>query len=442
MLKKIVEESKNIRTLPEVFKELQDIKNAQMKNSKNTKFNKRNVVKSTINNIATKGISVASIIVLIFIITTAFTGYIFATTSFEQNEIEKVGEYEKNDEIISVEQIISENISVITSKKLVTEEREIKYKTIYQQNNLLPKDEQVIIKEGVKGREEVTAIKRYENNEFIDENIINRKLLEEAEEEVVQVGTSEILKKYNVHIGDKMYLINSSELKQEASEKSIKVCEIPQNLDVNLLDISNNWCRVSYDGNEGYIKIDNLTSATLSPEIAENCRIFRIKQGLNINMELNKPSGLSLEDFKKVLSGNSSDKNKIFENNAESFYNVEQKYNINGVFLAAVGIHESNWGKSLIAKDKKNLFGYGSYDRDPYSYSYTFETYEEAIELVAKVFVKHYINKSGTPIYDGETAKGSYYNGSTLQGINVRYASDKNWSKRVYSIMEDLYNKL
>ena len=441
MLKKIVEESKYNRTLPEVFKELQDIKNAQMKNSKNTKFNKTNIVKSTISNIATKGISVASLVVLIFIITTVFTGYIFATNS-EKKEIEIVGQYEENNQIISVEQIISENISVITSKELVTEERNIKYKTIYQENSLLPKDEQVIIKQGINGKEEVTAIKRYENNKFIDENIINRKLLEEAEEEIVQIGTSDILKKYNVHIGDKMYLISSSKLKQEANERSITICEIPQNLDVDLLDISNNWCKVSFDGNEGYIKIDNLTSATINPEVAETCRIFRIKQNLNINMELNKPSGLSLEDFKKVLSGNLSDKNKIFENNAESFYNVEQKYNINGVFLAAVGIHESNWGKSSIAKDKKNLFGYGSYDRDPYSYSYIFETYEDAIELVAKVFVKYYINKQGTPIYNGEIAKGSYYNGTTLQGINVRYASDKNWSNRVYSIMEDLYNKL
>ena len=42
-------------------------------------------------------------------------------------------------------------------------------------------------------------------------------------------------------------------------------------------------------------------------------------------MQLNKPSGLTLEQFKKVLS-DEKDKNKIFENNAEYFYNLLYKY--------------------------------------------------------------------------------------------------------------------
>ena len=43
---------------------------------------------------------------------------------------------------------------------------------------------------------------------------------------------------------------------------------------------------------------------------------------------------------------------------------MEKKYNINGIFLASMAIHESGWGTSQIAQDKKNLFGYGSYDRN------------------------------------------------------------------------------
>ncbi len=71
-------------------------------------------------------------------------------------------------------------------------------------------------------------------------------------------------------------------------------------------------------------------------------------------MQLNKPSGLSLEEFQKVLKDD-KDVNKIFEQNAQYFYYVEKQYNINGLFVAAIGIHESNWGTSKIAKDKKNL---------------------------------------------------------------------------------------
>ena len=162
---------------------------------------------------------------------------------------------------------------------------------------------------------------------------------------------------------------------------------------------------------------------------------------MNINIELNKPSGVSLEQFKKVLN-DSKDKNKIFSNNAEYFYYIEKQYNINGIFVAAVGIHESAWGTSKIALQKNNLFGYGAYDSNPYNGAYNFSNYSESIDLISRVFVKYYINPKGTSIYGGETAIGTYYNGATLNGINKKYASDKNWANSVYSHMQYLYNKL
>lgn len=107
-----------------------------------------------------------------------------------------------------------------------------------------------------------------------------------------------------------------------------------------------------------------------------------------------------------------------------------------------MAIHESGWATSTISKDKKNLFGYGAYDSSPYESSFSFETYAEGIELVAKVLVKNYINEPGTPIYENEVAKGSYYNEPTMEGVNVRYASDTNWHQKIYKYMEYLYNRL
>ena len=62
--------------------------------------------------------------------------------------------------------------------------------------------------------------------------------------------------------------------------------------------------------------------------------------------------------------------------------------------------------------------------------------------MIARVFVKYYINPKGTNIYGSEKALGTYYNGSTLSGINKRYATDKNWANGVYNHMKYLYNKL
>ena len=163
--------------------------------------------------------------------------------------------------------------------------------------------------------------------------------------------------------------------------------------------------------------------------------------GLDFNMALNKPSGFTLEQFTKALT-DSKDKNKIFENNAKYFYYIEKQYNINGMFVAAVGIHESAWGTSKIALNKNNLFGYGAYDSNPYNGAYSFDDYAEAIDLVSRVFVKFYLNPKGTIIYDGQSANGKYYSGNTLSAVNKRYATDKNWANGVYTHMQYLYNKI
>ena len=188
--------------------------------------------------------------------------------------------------------------------------------------------------------------------------------------------------------------------------------------------------------------IDIGTKIYVEPEkTEENNSSNEGKGSLSRDIELNKPSGFSAEQFKKALT-DSKDTNKIFQNNSEYFYYIEKEYNINGVFVAAIGIHESAWGKSNIAKNKKNLFGYRAYDSDPYNSASTFNTYAEGIDLIARVLTKYYLNPKGTEIYNGETAVGTYYNGSTVTAVNKKYASDSGWANKVYSYMEYLYKKI
>ena len=113
---------------------------------------------------------------------------------------------------------------------------------------------------------------------------------------------------------------------------------------------------------------------------------------LSKNMSLNKPSGLTLEQFKKIFDGETKDKNEVFKENAEYFYYVEQAYGINGVFVAAIGIHESAWGTSKIAINKKNLFGYGAYDMNAYASAYEYNGYAAGIDMIARVLMKNYLN--------------------------------------------------
>ena len=206
-----------------------------------------------------------------------------------------------------------------------------------------------------------------------------------------------------------------------------------------------------YDENGELIKEEQVSAVVVKSSINKIIQIGTKKyvkpetkktdNTLDFNIALNKPSGYSLEQFTKALTDD-KDKNNVFQDNAKYFYYIEEQYNINGLFVAAVGIHESAWGTSKIARNKYNLFGYGAYDSNPYNGAYYFENYAESIDLIARVFVKYYLNPAGTSIYDGQKAKGSYYSGNTLTSVNKRYASDKNWANGVYKYMQYLYNKI
>lgn len=443
------------RNLSEVFKELKEMQyNATYATPQKKQFKlpsfKMNFNNSTKNNntYQSTDLKLSHIVTGCSILIVAMAVLFPKNASLKESyakveEPTDVSEYEINRHSLNIQNIISENSDMDKVKEQVVEERDVKFETNYTNNATLPKGEEVVTQEGVLGKDNVTVVKTYENGTFVEEIILSKENLVKPIPKLIDLGTSEFLAKHKVHLGDIMYLTTTTKLKESADDSSNDVAEIKESLDVKLLELpSEEWCKVSFDNVEGYLKTSNLTSSYTTPNITEKNRIQRILIKVNINMELNKPSGLTLNDYKKIFTGISSDTNKIFQNNYSVFYNMEKKYNVNGIFLASMAIHESGWGTSQIASDKKNLFGYGSYDETPYESSYDFSDYSEGIETVAKSLAKYYLNPSGTKISGGETAAAWYYNGPTLEGVNTRYASDKEWHKKVYSYMELLYNRL
>ena len=442
------------RNLSEVFKELQEMQHqpnvGQASNSEPKEINiqKAHSSSQTSNKRRTNDIKLSHIItgcsILVISMALFFPKNISFKESYAKSDTpENISEYELNRHRLNMQSIISENAGMDRVKEQVVEEREVEFETTYNNNGSLPKGEEVVLQEGIPGKDSVTAVKTYENGNFVEEIILAKEKILDPTPKIIDLGTSEFLAKHKIHIGDTIYLVNTANLKESADDSSKDVAEIKRSLDVKLLELpSEDWCKVSFDGIEGYLKTSNLTSSYTTPNIVEKNRIQRILLKVNIDMELNKTSGLTLNDYKKIFTGLPSDTNKIFEDNYQVFYNMEKKYNLNGIFLASMAIHESAWGTSQIAKDKKNLFGYGAYDNTPYESSYEFSSYEEGIETVAKSLVKYYLNPAGTKIYDGETAAAWYFNGPTLAGVNTRYASDAEWHKKVFNYMESLYNRL
>ncbi len=378
-------------------------------------------------------------IIIIALIISFFKNRIFATNTANKEE-QTIVAFEENQKSIDVIEVMLENTN--SDKKMVNEQRDVQFETQYEDNPNLPRDEEQVKQEGKIGKVQVTALQEYKDDQMINEEIIDSKTLEEVVTKIIYKGTSDFLKKYSVHIDDQMYLLEAEDLKEEAKDDSNTICNVPRYLNVKIKEAGEEWIKVAYNGKEGYLKTTNITSEAVTPMIKEKNRIATLKNNLNVDMDLSVPSGLTLSDFKTVLSNNLSDKNKIFEQSAEYFYKAEQKYKVNGIFLASIGIHESAWGTSKIANDKNNLFGFTAYDSDPYNSATSFDNYENAINKVAEVLSTKYLHVAGTKISDELTATGTYFNGTTAKSVNVRYASDTGWADKVFNYMQYLYNKL
>lgn len=368
----------------------------------------------------------------------------YATISENKSENIKISKASK----IEIQELIKQNSETGITQQVISENIEIEYITEYVQNNNLVTGTIRVIQEGRTGIQQNLIRKTYENEIEISSEQLNSNIIKSPINKIIEIGTGKgKAAKYTPVIGDIIYVTSDRlTVYLEKNEYSQKTGTLTKNNEGAILQISDDWYKIKTERVTGWIKAECTTNInpdqTLQKDIiSEEKSASDLIKKLDFNMALNKPSGLSIEQFKKVLS-DSKDKNNIFEQNAEYFYYIEEQYDINGIFVAAVGIHESAWGTSKVAINKKNLFGYGASDSNPYNNAYSFDNYSESIDLLARVFTKYYLNPKGTNIYGGEVANGRYYNGNTLSAVNKKYASDSNWANAVYSHMKYLYNKL
>ena len=374
-----------------------------------------------------------------------FSSTIWATDSQVKSK-PIIEEFYENENPIDLQSVIEKNTSVSTKEEMVIEETDMEYTTRYKNNAELPNGVVQVLEEGRVGKENAVIIKKYENDELISEEQVAQNIIKAPVDRIVEIGTGIGYTNYKINEGDTVYVVsNTAAIRLNANENAEKICTLNKNETAKVLKIEGSWCYVVASSIKGYIQTNCVTNKSATKEvdsIETNYTKQQLLAKLNFNMDLREPSGFTLEQFKKVLSNDANDKNYVFSRSAEYFYYVEKQYHINGIFVAAVGIHESGWGTSAISKNKGNLFGYGAVDSNPSGGAYSFNSYSEGIDLVSRVFVKYYLNPPGTKIYDGTAASGKFYSGSTLSAVNSKYASDKNWANSVYKWMEYLYNKL
>ena len=77
------------------------------------------------------------------------------------------------------------------------------------------------------------------------------------------MGTSEFLSDLQIHIGDLVYVTKDVGLKQNPNENEITLIKIPQYYDIKLLEILDDWIKVEFEENVGYIKKSEITSVLI-----------------------------------------------------------------------------------------------------------------------------------------------------------------------------------
>lgn len=382
---------------------------------------------------------VIALLISIFFILFYTNKKVYASSPIEEKSFELVEGQDKD-----IEEILRNNLQSSIREEMLTEEIDLEYTTIYEESSDLPKGRMQVVQQGRDGKQVVVTKKTYEGDNLIQERQSGNTVTKPAIQKIVQIGTGSGLSNTKPKKGDPLYVVSYTlDMMAQPDTKSDKRTTLIKGEEVILLSIKKEWYEVQKGEDIGWVEANCLTNFHTNDQQDEKALSNKTLQTkLSKNMKLNQPSELSLNQFKKILSSHSQDKNKIFEQNAQYFYYIEKQYNINGVFVAAVGIHESNWGTSKIAQNKKNLFGYGASDGSAYTNAYSFGTYAEGIDLIARVLVKYYLNPAGTKIYDNQVALGKYYTSPTLESVNKRYASDKNWANAVYKQMQNLYEKL
>ena len=146
-----------------------------------------------------------------------------------------------------------------------------------------------------------------------------------------------------------------------------------------------------------------------------------------INLDLRTRSAVTAYEIDEYIL-----KGTALEGLGEAFVQAEIDYNVNAMFLLTLAIHESAWGRSDIARDKNNLFGFGAYDASPYKSAVAFNSKAEGVFRVAKHLSENYLTE-GAKCFSG---------GYTLRHVNMKYASDETWASQLASSMNKFNRKI
>ena len=141
------------------------------------------------------------------------------------------------------------------------------------------------------------------------------------------------------------------------------------------------------------------------------------------NMDLTVRTGLSRDDFIKLISGVKYDTSGFFEENAGTIYDLCKKYSINEIFFCGLISAESGWN---IASNHRRTHNYISLMSKGKLIQYG--SVYEGLEVAAQKLHNNYL-----------TPGGKFYHGKTLSGVKTNFCpASSTWVDLVYGRMKQI----
>ncbi|WP_010302310.1 GW dipeptide domain-containing protein [Kurthia senegalensis] len=185
---------------------------------------------------------------------------------------------------------------------------------------------------------------------------------------------------------------------------------------------------------DGFIPLDEKTvGGVVYYKGVVGTKIVWVGQGALSNpylvVDLRKVSNITQEEMEKYLvrvKGDAIKSNDLYKA-IPAILDVQKTYGINAQFILAHMIAETGWGTSKISQYKHNGFGYQAYDSCAMTCAAHFPSVVDGLPFYANKIYTQYLK-----------ASGPYYNGTSVSDINVRYATDKNWSVGIARNMRNM----
>jgi beta-N-acetylglucosaminidase len=157
----------------------------------------------------------------------------------------------------------------------------------------------------------------------------------------------------------------------------------------------------------------------------ETGKTYEAHQYFN-KLPLYTKTSYTAEDLNRYVKENkpSTIGNTVLETMGQKFKEIEEKHNINAMYMLSHAILESNWGTSKYAVENYNLFGIDAYDGTEEAGKYN--SYDEGLDAL--------VNRLTNP-NSGFFTKDFKYQGAFLGnkdlGMNVFYAADPYWGQKI-----------